>query len=422
MSAPAIPRIGIPHGPFGPADLRSLKIASTGVCQPVLLFRADTAVEERDLISAASRLLEAHVVAREELSDVAARHRLDGVAFLHDRGLDYAEAIAEAAGFRTGGLGPSTWDKFTQRRVLRDAGLSSVDCRAVNSRHDFETASSLLGAGVLKPRRGDSSNGVRLVRGTDEARSLSAATHHWDNLTFEGAIPSGAHPSADGLGDYVSVECVSGEDHRPVAVFDKLPAFRPGGGGAVHGAVVESGHVFPSSLPASVQRRLLAFIVSCLDALRIRHHVTHTEVRILGDEFEVIEVNGRPGGYVTPLLKAHAGVDLVAAALGLAAGAPADSLVPADIVTPTCFSAYVLPTFADDSDVVESNVDIRSLRSIAGVDRVAGLATQGRPRSATGHRAAAVRVQADSLPELLRIADEVHQRAAAAFSSDTLLG
>src|SRR5262249_4283548 len=154
--------------------------------------------------------------------------------------------------------------------------------------------------GVLKPRRGVSGAGVAFLDSLDDAEHQVAQRISWGGLVYEAAIPAATHPSGvPWLADFVSVETVSAAHRRThVVVFDKLPVgVRRRSGVVGVDAVFVTGDVVPFRIPARVREMVLQKVSAALSVLEVRHRVTHTELRILTDYAEIIEVNGRVGGF-----------------------------------------------------------------------------------------------------------------------------
>ncbi len=80
---------------------------------------------------------------------------------------------------------------------------------------------------------------------------------------------------------------------------------------------------------------------AALDALDVRWRVTHTELRVTQSEVEIIEVNGRVGGYLARLLRPLGGPDLVRAALTVALGRVPNCEGPVDDRRGYMFGLYM---------------------------------------------------------------------------------
>ncbi|GID30477.1 ATP-grasp domain-containing protein [Paractinoplanes brasiliensis] len=212
-------------------------------------------------------------------------------------------------------------DKYTQRRMLAEAGVQDTECRLVRDLADLDTALDVVGLpAVLKPRRGAASTYTCTVHSRPEAAArLRAFTDPVTRgISGEFVIEQllRGDPSIAGAGwaDYVSVESVTSHgDVRHVEVTGKFPLAMP---------LRETGYVVPSTLSGKRREEVLALTGAALTALGVRHGVTHTEVKLTPDGPRIIEVNGRLGGYVADLVRRARGFDLVRAALTVALGRP----------------------------------------------------------------------------------------------------
>jgi len=218
-------------------------------------------------------------------------------------------------------------DKYTQRRMLAEAGVQDTECRVVRDLADLDPALDAVGLpAVLKPRRGAASARTCTVHSRAEAAA------RWRGFTDPAAGGSRAEfvverllegdPSVAGAGwaDYVSVESVTSYGvTRHVEVTGKFPLAPP---------LRETGYVVPATLDEDRRAAVLALTGAALAALGVRHGVTHTEVKLTPDGPRIIEVNGRLGGYVADLVRRARGYDLVRAALTVALGRPCEDPPP----------------------------------------------------------------------------------------------
>jgi hypothetical protein len=287
------------------------------------------------------------------------------------------------------------WDKLVQRRALRAAGLSAIESHPVDTPDDLRQAVRSIGLPcVLKPRRGTASEGVAFLDEDGDVRRQLAARSRWRNLLVETRLPAGVHPSgAPWLGDFISVETVSTGRHQPVAVVDKLPVsvVRRLGTHA-EDSIRETGDVTPSRLSNADQVRVLEFTAACLSVLGVRWRVTHTELRLTVAGPEVIEVNGRTGGYVSRLICLTGGSDLVRLALDLAVGIDP----PPSAAQDGGHAMTLLPAFPDRCRPVRSDVSIEDLRRLPGVVSVDEVAVRGALPRGRDHRMASLTLFAET--------------------------
>ncbi|GGO94267.1 ATP-grasp domain-containing protein [Wenjunlia tyrosinilytica] len=203
-------------------------------------------------------------------------------------------------------------DKGQQRRSLAATGVPVPANARVHDPAEVARAWNALGGGplVVKPVAGSGSVGVRLCHtaeeATEHARPLLA---HAVNERGT-AMPHGVLLEAYVDGPEFSVEAVAGQ---VVGVTAKHLGPHPG--------FVETGHDFPADGPPDVAEALRRTASEAVDALGLRDHLAHVELRLGAHGPVVIEVNPRlAGGCIPELVREALGVDLVAAALDQALG------------------------------------------------------------------------------------------------------
>jgi hypothetical protein len=285
---------------------------------------------------------------------------LAGITTFSESRIGRTAALAERLGlsFLDRRAAVAVTDKFTQRRLLAEAGVQDTDCRVVRVPEDLEAALDAVGLpAVLKPRRGAASTRTCTVRTVREAAARLAEFTGPDGGEFvvERFLTGDASVAGPEWADYVSVESVvSHGDVRHVEVTGKFPLAPP---------LRESGYVVPSTLDDDVRARVLALTGAALVALGVRHGVTHTEVKLTPDGPRIIEVNGRLGGYVADLVRRARGFDLVRAAVTVALGRPCE--VPEGGHRRHAFQYFLTPP-------VEA-VAVRRLDGLDEVGRIAGV-------------------------------------------------
>ena len=296
--SPDPPVVAVLHGPHAAVSIPQIVRAAAGLCRVRLFFSAAVAAEAEELVAFGRRVAETAVY---EPGNGGPRFRdadvvdVAGVVTYRDGCVEDAEALAGELGLPGSATGPRRrWHKDEQRTLLREAGLSRNESRAVASLDDLVTALRELGApGFLKPLRGTGSHGV--VRIADARDAIAAATRAWAGAAagpnlYETEIAGAAHPMHRWLGDYVSVETAScGSRRWHFAVTDKLPS---------PDRVREAGDVAPTTLDEEWAAAARDATGRALDALDVRDRVTHTELKLTTSGPEVLEVNGRLGGEV----------------------------------------------------------------------------------------------------------------------------
>ncbi len=211
--------------------------------------------------------------------------------------------------------GPPWGRKDVQRAMFVAAGVSAVSSAPVP---DEESLRAFLAATgfpvVVKPADGVASRDAWLLRGERDVRELVGSgglggARQQGGMFAERFIAG--LPPAPYLADYVSVEVF-----RPGAlvssfVTDRLPPVWP---------LREAGVVLPSVLDPAAQRMVTEAANDAIDALGAGRGAFHVEMKLTRPRPEVIEVNGRLGGFVPRLFRYATGGDLGRVALSCALG------------------------------------------------------------------------------------------------------
>lgn len=84
---------------------------------------------------------------------------------------------------------------------------------------------------------------------------------------------------------------------------------------------VEYQHIFKAKLPSYIEDRIKTTVEQALDAVGITFGATHTEVKLMGDECAIIEINARlAGGMIPKLVEYVTGIDLLENQIRLTVG------------------------------------------------------------------------------------------------------
>ena len=211
-------------------------------------------------------------------------------------------------------------DKWLTRQALAAAGVPQAASVAVASRDEAVAAAARIGYPVvLKPRNLAASFGVS--RADDEAGLLAAyeraravslpeAPERFDRDVLVEEFLDGPEISVDAV--------VAGGLVEPMVVAHKQTGYPP--------SFEETGHLVDAADPLLADPELVAVLTAAHAAVGYSTGTTHTELRRTAAGFKVIEINGRLGGDMIPLLGLLAGgpdPDVVAAAV--ACGQPPDT-------------------------------------------------------------------------------------------------
>ncbi|OBP72196.1 hypothetical protein BAE42_15285 [Mesorhizobium loti] len=199
-------------------------------------------------------------------------------------------------------------DKFAQRQLLAQAGVSMPAYHLASDATDVESSAAKIGLPVIvKPATGIGSSGVRLCRNLDEVaehtKYLLGGQHIWRSspriLVEEFA--QGIHYSVDIMGN--EVIGIAAADFGPPPHF------------------VCREYIQPALLTDDERRRIAEISLCCLQALGLGWGPTNIDLRWTEPGPVVIEVNPRLAGSPTPqLIQLAYGVDLVTEHIKLVVG------------------------------------------------------------------------------------------------------
>ncbi|MFG2957734.1 acetyl-CoA carboxylase biotin carboxylase subunit family protein [Streptomyces sp. NPDC048291] len=302
---------------------------------------------------------------------------------------------------------PGLWGrKDLQRRVLHGAGVSRVRSAALRDEASLRRFAAQAGRPfVVKPADGVSGRDVWLIHDEpDLDRFLrETATRTADGVVlptgmFAEQYVTGGPAPAPHLADYVSVELfVTGGRTEAAFVTDRLLPERP---------CRETGLVLPTSLDPQDQAAVTACATRALRALDTPDGAYHVEAKPRAGHPDIVEVNGRLGGYITRLVRYGTGTDLARTAL--------DAVLsrPVDLGTTWHRAVLVLlfpaPPGAARITAAPTRRELARLPGVLAVDQVAGV---GRPvdwRAGAAGTVATVWIGADDHDALrARLADAV---------------
>lgn len=209
--------------------------------------------------------------------------------------------------------------KDVQRRMFVAAGVSEVASASVPDEESLRAFLATTGFPVVvKPTDGVASRDAWLLRGEHDVRELV------DSGGLRGSGQPGGmfaerfiagRPPAPYLADYVSVEIFRPGAQVTSFVTDRLPPVWP---------LREAGIVLPSMLDPAEQQLVAAAANDAIDALGAGNGAFHVEMKLTRPRPEIIEVNGRLGGFVPRLFRYATGADLGRVALSCALDRAAD--------------------------------------------------------------------------------------------------
>ncbi len=214
-------------------------------------------------------------------------------------------------------------DKWRTRQALAAAGVPQAASVAVGSPAEAVAAADRIGFPVvLKPRNLAASFGVSRADDSDElaaayvrARSvtLPEAPERFDEDVLVEEFLDGPEISVDAMVLDGWVE--------PLVVAHKETGFAP--------CFEETGHTVDGGDPLQRDPELRSVLAAAHAAVGYTTGTTHTELRLTPDGLKVIEINGRLGGDMIPLLGSLAtGTDVNVVAAAVACGQLPDTSRP----------------------------------------------------------------------------------------------
>jgi biotin carboxylase len=338
-----LPRLGVVLD-FGAATPMSILASARGLADILFLCDRDLPYVRSlgDELREIGTVCDITGLTAVDLADLVERLDLDGITTFSESRLNVTAALAERRGlpYLSTGAARALTDKFTQRRILAEAGVQSTGCRVVHDVADLGAALAEVGLpAILKPRSGAASAYTCRVDTAAEAAARLAdfRAHRPDasrgDFVVEQMLVGDPSVAGAGWGDYVSVESVTSHGVvRHVEITGKFPLADP---------LRETGYVVPSTLADDVRRQVLELTEAGIRALGVRHGTTHVEVKLTPAGPRIIEVNGRLGGYVADIVRRARGFDLVRATLAAALGRASD--VPPATYRRYAFQYFITP-------------------------------------------------------------------------------
>ncbi|MDQ1743594.1 MAG: hypothetical protein QOE23_1933, partial [Pseudonocardiales bacterium] len=208
-----------------------------------------------------------------------------------------AARVAEALGVP--GFSPAAAtaarDKSISRRLFRESGVPQPQSIPVADLAGAAAAAEQVGYPlVVKPRALGSSLGVVMVHDADELATgyaAAKAAHYHGTPTFEydvliESFVDGPEISIDGY-------CCDGE-YTPQFIARKGLGFPP--------YFEEVGHAVDANDELLRSEEIRSVLQRAHSALGLANGLTHSEIRLSSFGPVVIEINGRPGGDLIPLL------------------------------------------------------------------------------------------------------------------------
>ncbi|MGW5053459.1 ATP-grasp domain-containing protein [Actinokineospora sp. NPDC004072] len=302
----------------GMRPYREYLLASAAARHPLWMFTAEEPTWQSDYLAGATVVdlmdRDAVLLAAREL---AAATRVRGVLSWDEALIVTTAHVAADLGLPGAGTGAieGCRDKFRSREVLTAAGVDQPRFRFTRTAAEAVAAAEAIGYPVVvKPRGLGASIGVVLAHDAD---AVAAAFHAAEEASGIGApaYRGGALVEEYLTGPEISVDgAVVDGDYTPLFVARKTIGMHP--------YFEELGHVVSAGDELLDDPGLRATLAAAHRAIGFEHGVTHTELKLTPRGPVIVEINGRLGGDLIPLLARHAtGVEPGAVAVDVALGA-----------------------------------------------------------------------------------------------------
>lgn len=277
---------------------REYLLSSAATRYPLWLFNAAEPTWQREHVVGATVLdlydRDAVVAAAREL---AASRPVVGVLSWDETLVVATAHVAAALGLPGAGVDgiEGCRDKRRNRGLLSAAGLPQPDHGwATSEREAVRTAERIGYPVVVKPRGMGASIGVVLAASPDEVR---AAFHVAEDSSYQGAT---AYHGGALVEEYLDGPEISVD----AAVLDGecLPLFVARKRVGMHPYFEELGHTVDPRDPLRTDPELLRVLRAAHRAAGVGYGMTHTEFKLTDRGPVVVEINGRLGGDLIPLL------------------------------------------------------------------------------------------------------------------------
>lgn len=289
--------IGASMGQF-PLCLKAKELGHTVIC-----FAWENGAVCKDIVDT---FYPVSIADREEILKICRRERIDGVVS------NASDATAEVVSYiaTTMGLHGVKYDSFNalkDKSAVRQLSANIPELSQVKN-EILTDDTTVFYPCILKPVTGNSKKGVGLANGPEDiAKAMEyAKKDSVCKIIMEQYI----------IGREISVESISYEGrHQVIQITDKDSS------GAPH--FVELGHHQPTSLSASVVKKIHVIIPKLLESVGIDNGATHVEMKITDtNEVYLIEVNPRGGGdeISNLLVQLSSGIDYLRCMIEVALG------------------------------------------------------------------------------------------------------
>jgi L-ornithine N5-oxygenase len=296
---------------------REYLLSSAAARHPLWLFNASELTWQREHVRGGTVLdLDDRDAVLAAARELAAMTTVAGVMSWDEALIVTTAHVAHELGVPGAGLDgiEGCRDKPRSRRVLTAAGLAQPRFDFAGDEAQAVMAAERIGYPVVvKPRAGGASIGVVLAA---DAGAVRDAFHAAEAASLLGSpeYQGGALVEEYLAGPEISVDGAVVDGHyTPLFVARKTVGMHP--------YFEELGHVVNAADDLMSDPRLLVTLARAHRAIEFRYGVTHTEVKLTERGPMIVEINGRLGGDLIPLLAQFAtGIDPAVVAVDVALG------------------------------------------------------------------------------------------------------
>lgn len=360
-----LPRILVLFAP-GAASALDVASAADGVCELIFVVsRAWSGVDEMliEVLHALAITLEVDPQTDAGSTQIQ-EYGPDGIVTFCETLLRTTANVAARLGlaYHTERTAALLTNKYEQRKALQAASIPTPVHFLLSNPTSVDAALAEVGTpAIVKPVTGSGSRDTFPVDDVLTGRLLlkNLLTENNEDFVLERRLIG--DPSVAGVeaGDYVSVESVFDQGVlRHFALTGRLPLEPP---------LREGGGFSPATVSEPETCRAYSVATEVCQALGIETGVVHTELKLTAAGPQVIEVNGRLGGFIGTLTRMSTGINPVRLALQSAAGEPCD-LTPSRGINAIAFSRVLLaPPQARKFVAVSGLNEARQLPGIHGI-------------------------------------------------------
>jgi biotin carboxylase len=307
----------------GAAEFREYVLRRIARVRPVVLVDQDPPRWARPYLAAQAAVDLSDAVSAEAIvMEVADQFGAVGVTTYMEHFVELTARVTHRLGLagNTPTAAAACRDKATTRRLLAEHGVPSArSYLAQDADHGVKIARRLGYPVVVKPRGRAASAGVLRADTDDDVRAAFHRALRDSVQGLEAWSVTGALVEEYLSGPEISVETavLAPEEMRIVAVTRKSLGPEP--------QFQETGHSVDAADPLLNDSALSSVVSAAVRALELSRGILHIELRLTPDGPRVIEVNGRLGGDLVPLLVERAtGINLPQALAALAVGGTPD--------------------------------------------------------------------------------------------------